>query len=180
LAQSNKSRTGANATNLKRSEALAPNISSSAKDSEMSSTLRLSIIAVLLLSTTALGLIAYRSMNPQVQIPDIPAPFTPAPSKEGYFVATKPLRIGTLAKEDDFKFKPLTPGIVAPPDVTIEAPDAIARLRGSLVRRFLDTESPVTSKDILRPQDRGFLASVLEAGSVPSVSRLMRSLASRV
>ena len=31
----------------------------------MSSTLRLSIITVLLLSTTALGLIAYSSMNPK-------------------------------------------------------------------------------------------------------------------
>jgi pilus assembly protein CpaB len=129
----------------------------------MSSTLRLSIIAVLLLSTTALGLIAYRSMNPEVvqAPPETPAPVTPVAS-EGYFVATKPLRVGTLAKQDDFKFIPLTPGKVAPSD--IEGRDAIARLRGSLVRRFLDTDKPVTSKDIVSPQDRGFLAGVLEAG----------------
>jgi pilus assembly protein CpaB len=129
----------------------------------MSSTLRLSIIAVLLLSTTALGLIAYSSMNRPVakDPPETPAPLTPVAS-EGYFVATKPLRVGTLAKQDDFKFIPLTPGKVAPSD--IEGRDAIARLRGSLVRRFLDTDKPVTSKDIVSPQDRGFLAGVLEAG----------------
>ena len=137
----------------------------------MSSTLRLSIITVLLLSTSALGLIAYSSMNQQVvQAPELPALFTPAPST-GYFVAAKPLRVGTLAKEDDFKFKPLTPGTVAPPEATIEAPDAIARLRGSLVRRFLDTDSPATSKNILSPQDRGFLASVLEAGQNEEIAR---------
>src|SRR4051794_30908424 len=130
----------------------------------MSSTLRLSMITVLLLSTTALGLIAYIAMNPKVveAPPETPAPFTPVASR-GYFVATKPLQVGTLAKEDDFKFHPLTPGKVAPSEAIIEGPDAIARLRGSLVRRFLDTNSPVTSKNILSPQDRGFLASVLEA-----------------
>jgi pilus assembly protein CpaB len=132
----------------------------------MSSTLRLAIITVLLLSTTALGLIAYRSMNqpvPQASPETTPAPFTAVPSR-GYFVATKPLRVGTLAKEDDFKFTPLTPGKDPPSEAILEAPDAIARLRGSLVRRFLDTDSPVTSKNIVRPHDRGFLASVLEAG----------------
>ena len=127
----------------------------------MSSALRLSIITVLLLATTALGLIAYNNMNPQVV--QVPAPFTPAPSKEGYFVATKPLRVGTLASEGDFKFVPVPPGEV-PSGAILDKPNAITRLGGSLVRRFLDTGSPVTTKDILRPEDRGFLASVLEAG----------------
>ena len=131
----------------------------------MSSTLRLSIIMVLLLSTTALGLIAYNSMNkvPQPSPENPPASFTQVPSK-GYFVAKKPLRVGTLAKEDDFEFTPLTPGKDPPPEAITGARDAIARLGGSLVRRFLDKDSPVTSKNILSPQDRGFLASVLEAG----------------
>src|SRR5690348_15972578 len=101
----------------------------------MSSVLRLSIITVLLLSTTALALIGYSHLSkiPQSSPENISAPATSVPSR-GYFVATKPLRVGTLAKEDDFKFIPLTPGIAAPSEAMIEAPDAIAKLRGSLVR----------------------------------------------
>ena len=57
----------------------------------MSSTLRLSIIMVLLLATAALGLIAY-NMNlpkPVVQVTEnTPAP---APLTVGYFVAARPL-----------------------------------------------------------------------------------------
>jgi pilus assembly protein CpaB len=51
-----------------------------------------------------------------------------------------------------------------PKDAKIEAPDAKARLRGSVVHSHIDPDKPVTSENILRPQDRGFLASVLEAG----------------
>ena len=48
-----------------------------------------------------------------------------------------------------------------PSGAIIDLPDAKAGLRGSLVRKFLETGTPVTAEDVLRPRDRGFLASVL-------------------
>jgi pilus assembly protein CpaB len=137
----------------------------SAKDSDMSSTLRLSIIMVLLLATAALGLIAY-NMNlpkpvPVVQVTEN----TPAPALTiGYFVAAHPLPAGTLAREEDFAVRSVPSGRV-PSGAILDTPDARIGLRGSLVRKYLDTGSPVTSQDVLRPRDRGFLASVLAPGS---------------
>ena len=129
----------------------------------MSSTLRLSIIMVLLLATAALGLIAY-TMNlpkPVVQVTEN----TPAPAPlVGYFVAARPLPRGTLAREEDFAVRSV-PSDSVPTGAILDTPDAKIGLRGSLVRNFLDTGSPVTSQDILRPRDRGFLASVLAPDS---------------
>ena len=126
----------------------------------MSSTLRLSIVMVLLLATAALGLVAYNNMNlpkPVVQVTEN----TPAPPATRYFVAAHPLPAGTLARDEDFRSEPLDS---VPPGAFRDTPDARIRLRGSLVRRFLDTDSPVTSQDVLRPGDRGFLASILAPG----------------
>src|SRR5262249_60994827 len=83
----------------------------------MSSTLRLSIIMVLLLATTAFGLIAY-NMNlpkPVVQVTEnTPAPPPPpVPVTVGYFVAAHPLPAGTLAPEEDFTVPSVAPGSVA-------------------------------------------------------------------
>jgi pilus assembly protein CpaB len=135
----------------------------------MSSTLRLSIIMVLLLATAALGLIAY-NMNlpkPVVQVtentPAPPAP-PPAPVTIGYFVAAHPLPAGTLAREEDFTVRSVSPDSV-PSGAIIDTPEVRIGLRGSLVRTFLDTGSLVTSQNVLRPRDRGFLASVLAPGT---------------
>jgi pilus assembly protein CpaB len=128
----------------------------------MSSTLRLSIITVLLLAMAALGLIAY-NMNlpkPVVQVTEN----TPAPLTIGYFVAARPLPRGTLAREEDFAVRSV-PSDSVPTGAILDTPDARIGLRGSLVRKFLDTGSPVTSQDVLRPRDRGFLASVLAPDS---------------
>jgi pilus assembly protein CpaB len=128
----------------------------------MSSTLRLSIIMVLLLATAALGLIAYNNLTPKpiVQITEN----TPAPPTTGYFVAARPLPAGTLARDEDFAVRSV-PSDSVPAGAIPATPDAKINLRGSLVRNFLDAGSPVTSQDVLRPRDRGFLASVLAPGS---------------
>ena len=129
----------------------------------MSSTLRLSIIMVLLLATAALGLIAYNMSLPKpvVQVTEnTPAP--PAPPTTAYFVAARPLPAGTLTRDEDFRSEPLAS---APPGAFRATPDDKIRLRGSLVRKDLGDGSPVTSQDVLLRGERGFLARVLEPGT---------------
>jgi pilus assembly protein CpaB len=131
----------------------------------MSSTLRLSIIAVLLLATTALGLIVYNMNRPQ-EIPAVQVTekaSTPLPVVK-YLVAARPLPRGTLAREEDFAVRS-APSDSVPTGAIVETPDAKVGLRGSLVRKFLDTDSTVTLQDLLRPRDQGFLAGVLAPNS---------------
>ncbi|MCK1736807.1 Flp pilus assembly protein CpaB [Bradyrhizobium sp. 138] len=135
----------------------------------MSSALRLSIIVVLLLATTAFGLIAYSMNLPKapppapVQVTETsPAPATPVTA--GYFVAARPLPRGTLAREEDFAVRSVPPERV-PQGAILETPESKAGLPGSLIRKFVEAGSPVTLQDILRPRDRGFLASVLAPDS---------------
>ncbi|MBP2427641.1 Flp pilus assembly protein CpaB [Bradyrhizobium elkanii] len=132
----------------------------------MSSALRVSIIMVLLLATTALGLIAYGMNQPKAPAAVVAAtaPAPAGPATVGYFVAAHPLSKGTLAREEDFTVRQATSESV-PAGAILETPDSKAGLPGSLVRRFVDTGSPVTLQDILRPRDRGFLASVLAPDS---------------
>ena len=127
----------------------------------MSSALRLSIIMVFLFAAVALGLIAYSMNLPKAQVPAAQvAENIPPPPSVGYFVAAHPLPRGTLARDEDFEVRSVPPERV-PAGAILDTPDAKIGLRGSLVRNFLDTASVVTSKDILRPRERGFLASVL-------------------
>jgi pilus assembly protein CpaB len=133
----------------------------------MSSALRLSIIMVLLLATTAFGLIAY-NMNLPKQVPVAVAEGAPppvaAPATVGYFVAARALPKGTLARDEDFAVRTAAPASV-PAGAILDTPDTKAGLPGSMVRKFVDAGSPVTLQDILRPKDRGFLASVLAPDS---------------
>ncbi|WLA79977.1 Flp pilus assembly protein CpaB [Bradyrhizobium elkanii] len=130
----------------------------------MSSALRLSIIVVLFLATTALGLIGYNMSLPK-QTPVQVAEQEPAkPATVGYFVAARPLPRGTLAREEDFTVRSV-PAERVPQGAILETAETKVGLPGSLVRKFVDAGSPVTLQDILRPRDRGFLASVLAPDS---------------
>jgi pilus assembly protein CpaB len=107
------------------------------------------VIAVLLLASAALVFVAYK--------PKSAAEVTADPTS-GYLVAARPLPAGTLARDDDFVVRK-TP--VVPTGAILDTPDDRAGLRGSLVRRFLDAGVAIKAEDVLRPRDRGFLASVL-------------------
>ena len=131
----------------------------------MSSTLRLSIIMVFLLATTALGLFAYNMNLPKAQVPVVEVTVkAPEPLTVGYFVAAHPLPRGTLARDEDFTVRSV-PSASVPAGAILDTPDAKIGIRGSLVRNFLDTGSLITSENILRPRERGFLASVLAPDS---------------
>src|SRR6476620_7760316 len=125
----------------------------------MSSTLRLSIIMVFLRATTALGFFAYSMNLPKAEIPvaqKAPAPLT------RYLVAARPLKAGTLTRDEDFRSEPLDS---VPSGAIRDTTDDRNRLLGSLVRKNLDTGSPITSYNVLPRGDRGFLASVLAPGT---------------
>jgi pilus assembly protein CpaB len=126
----------------------------------MSSATRLSIILVLMLATAALGLIALNVYTPRTTV----AAGAPAPETVGYFVAARPLPKGTLARGEDFVVRTSPPGQV-PAGAILDTPDTKASLPGSLVRNFIEVGSLITMQDILRPSDRGFLASVLAPDS---------------
>lgn len=131
----------------------------------MSSSLRLSIIFVFMLATVALGLIAYNMNMPKAQVPVLEvAEKAPAPTV-GYIVAARPLPRGTLTRDDDFTVRSVPSSDAVPAGALLDTADVKIGLRGALVRNFLDTGSPVTSKDILRPRERGFLANVLAPDS---------------
>jgi len=136
----------------------------------MSSSLRISIIMVFLLAATAFGLIAY-NMNVRTNLPKeatVAVAHTEkgpaAPQPVGYFVAARPLPRGTLARDEDFAVRSVPPERV-PAGAILETADSKAGLPGSLVKKFVDAGNPVTLDDILRPRDRGFLASVLAPDS---------------
>ncbi|WP_246667780.1 Flp pilus assembly protein CpaB [Bradyrhizobium macuxiense] len=132
--------------------------------------MRVSIIMVLLLAATALGIIAFGLNQPKdpvvaQAIAEKPAAQpAPASATVGYFVATRPLSKGTLARDEDFSVRQAAPNRV-PAGAILETPDSKAGLPGSLVRKFVDAGSAITLDDILRPKDRGFLASVLAPDS---------------
>jgi pilus assembly protein CpaB len=134
----------------------------SAEDFDMSSTLRLSIILVFLLATTALGLITYNMNLSKAEVPVAQVTAKASAPLTRYLVAARPLKAGTLTRDDDFRSDPLDS---VPTGAIRDTTDDRNRLLGSLVRKNLDTGSPITSENVLPRGDRGFLASVLEPGT---------------
>src|SRR5262249_57141729 len=110
----------------------------------MSSTLRLSIIMVLLLATAALGLIAYNNLTPPKPVVQV-TENTPAPPTTGYFVAAHPLPAGTLARDEDFEVRSV-PSDSVPSGGIPATPDAKIKIRRSLVPQVLEPGSPVPSE----------------------------------
>jgi pilus assembly protein CpaB len=126
----------------------------------MSSALRLSMIAVLVLASAALGLIAFNMNQPR----QVAVGTANGSATVGYFVAARPLPKGTLARIEDFTVRAGRPQDI-PAGAILENSDTQAGLPGALVRKFVEAGTPITLQDIVRPQDRGFLASVLAPDS---------------
>jgi pilus assembly protein CpaB len=124
--------------------------------------LRLSLAGVMVLAATAIALMFYASMDHTA--PKVQTVSEPVPLLNNYFVASHSLPVGTLAREEDFATKAV-PASDLPRGAILDTPDARAGLRGSLVRVFIDAGAPILSENILRPRERGFLASVLEPGT---------------
>jgi pilus assembly protein CpaB len=129
----------------------------------MSSPVRLSLVGVMLLAATILGLYAYGPSRTAPQIAQSEAP-TPAPLMTGYLVAARSLPAGSMTREEDFTTRSVQ-STNLPTGAIVDTPEARASLRGALVRNFIDAGQPIASADVLRPRDRGFLATVLAPGT---------------
>ena len=132
--------------------------------------LRLLVVFSLLLSATGLGILALQLMQPgpgvqgqQVARVEAPPVVAPAP-KVRMLVAARPLSIGTLLKDEDFREQEMAAEEV-PEGAFTSGSASLAELRGALLRRFIDPNQPVLNTDVLRPRDRGFLAAVLRPGT---------------
>jgi pilus assembly protein CpaB len=130
--------------------------------------LRILVIFSLVLSATGLGILAMQLMQPSQNIPQVarveaPPVVAPAP-RVRMLVAARPLSIGTLLKDDDLREMEV-PGDTVPDGAFVGGQESQAELRGALLRRFVDPNSPIIRTDVLRPRDRGFLAAVLRPGT---------------
>ena len=128
--------------------------------------LRLIVSVMMLVTTLALGSLAYQLARPVAAPTIATAPAQPAvsPLLEQYFVAAHPLPAGTFLREEDLRLKLALPGEV-PPKAIADSEENRAGLRGALVRQYIDEGTAITQADLLRPRDRGFLAAVLETGT---------------
>lgn len=130
--------------------------------------LRLLVVVSLVLSATGLGVLALQLLSPgrspqqvaRVEAPPVVAP----PPRVRMLVAARPLSIGTLLKDEDFRETDVAADGV-PEGAFTGGAASLAELRGALLRRFIDPNQPVIATDVLRPRDRGFLAAVLRAGT---------------
>jgi pilus assembly protein CpaB len=128
--------------------------------------IRLIVVALILTTAAALGLIAVqvtRQVAKPTQHQAQVLPGQPAPPTVNYLVAAHALPAGTLARDEDYGPKSAAPAEV-PAGALVDSPEIRASLRGALVRRYIDPGMPITREDVIRVRDRGFLAAVLEPG----------------
>ena len=128
----------------------------------MSSALRLSIVGLMLATAIALGLFAFNLSHPANLSVETTVMAPPPPLQTAYLVAAHALPAGTLLRDEDFRAE-LTSHL--PADAIVDSPAARGSLHGSLIRAFVDAGSAITTGAVLRPRDRGFIASVLQAGT---------------
>jgi len=116
-----------------------------------------------------------------LQIAQAPPPPPPRP-RVGVLIAAHPLRAGALLAPDDITavmveqpMAPDTPAARAAPmapdtpatraaPMAPDTPATRAALLGGMVRRNLEAGAPLLADSVLRPNDRGFLAAVLQPG----------------
>ena len=79
-------------------------------------------------------------------------------------ISAEPIQAGTLLKDTDLKEREVGASDLTPADL-IADDDNRSEVRGAMLRRYLDAGQPLRRVDILRPRDRGFLATVLAPGT---------------
>jgi len=121
--------------------------------------LRFAFFLLMTLGLVGFGAVAWISTRPPA--PD--AATVAAAVKVVVLAALHPVRAGVLLKPEDIKPIEVTTA-EAGPDGTRDTPDNRHGLAGAMVRRGLDTDEIIRTKDVMHPGDHGFLAAVLGPG----------------
>lgn len=131
----------------------------------MSFSLRLAVVVMMLITALGLGFISMQLVQPKATaVVETQAPSAPAPLEISILVAAHPLPAGTLAVDSDFAAK-MIPATQVPPEVLPDTPENRASIHGALVRSYVDGGTMLTNDMLLRPRERGFLATVLDQGT---------------
>ena len=86
------------------------------------------------------------------------------PAMTRILVSAEPIQAGTLLKDTDLREREIATAEVTPADLIADDNNR-SEVRGAMLRRYLDAGQAIRRADILRPRDRGFLATVLAPGT---------------
>lgn len=127
--------------------------------------LRVLLVGSMLLIAVALGTVSWQLLgSTPAEAVLVEAAPPPPPALMRILVAARALPAGTMIKDDDMVVREIAASTA--PDAALAASDDVrAELRGALLRRYLDPGTVVERADVLRPRDRGFLATVLRPGT---------------
>ena len=106
------------------------------------------------------GFLAWLSFKDDAAKPSVAAPV----AITRILVSSEPIQAGTLLKDTDLKEREIAAVDVNPADLIADDNNR-AEVRGAMLRRYLDAGQAIRRADILRPRDRGFLATVLAPGT---------------
>ena len=123
--------------------------------------LRLAFFVLMALGLVGFGTVAWITARPQTVASAAQQPKV-AP-KTMVLVAAHPLSVGSLLKPEDMTGKELA-NAAAIAGSTVDSPDARRQIAGAMIRRPLGAGEPITSDDVMRPGDHGFLSAVLAPG----------------
>ncbi|MDB5243880.1 MAG: pilus assembly protein, partial [Spirosoma sp.] len=121
--------------------------------------LRVIVAAILLIASGGLGWLAFQALNPATSVA-----MEAQTLNVRVLVAAQPLQTGVLLKDSDLRERDLLADQV-PEGAILVGPDALAEVRGAMLRRYLAAGDPLIRTEVLRPRDRGFLAAVLTPGA---------------
>ena len=127
--------------------------------------LRVLLVGSMLLIAVALGTVSWQLLgSTPAEAVLVEAAPPPPPALMRILVAARALPAGTMIKDEDMVVREVPASTT--PDAALAASDDVrAELRGALLRRYLDPGTVVERADVLRPRDRGFLATVLRPGT---------------
>ncbi len=126
--------------------------------------LRLLMVLSLLTCAAGLGYISVEFLLPERQVDMKASDQVAPPVLVKVLMAADALPVATLLKDRDLVMREMAQETV-PEGAFIDSDESRAELRGAMLRRYLDANTPILRSDILQLRDRGFLAAVLRPGT---------------